>query len=77
MDDGSDAKSGFYLHTEGFTYNDCYKLAAILHYNFDIVVTIQDHNKQPIIYITAKSMPKFINLVYPHFHKSMLYKIEK
>jgi heme/copper-type cytochrome/quinol oxidase subunit 2 len=77
MDDGSSGgKSGFYLHTEGFSFEDCYKLAGILHYKFGLFVTVQKHNNKPMLYIKTKYMNIFIKLVSPYFHKSMLYKIK-
>ena len=59
MDDGSPAgKSGFYLHTEGFTFDETYKLVGLLHYNFGLYCTVQKHAGKPVIYITAKSLEK-------------------
>ena len=75
MDDGAFARSGFYIHTKGFTFSDVYKLAAILHYNFGLVCTVQDHSGMPVIYITAASMPLFISIVKPHFYPGFLYKL--
>lgn len=43
MDDGVYAILGLYLHTKGFNFNDVYKLAGILHYNFDLNVTVLSH----------------------------------
>jgi hypothetical protein len=74
-DDGSNAVSGVYLHTEGFEYKYVYKLAGILNYKFNLDVTIQNHSNGPMIYIRAKSMPHFRSLVLPYMHSSMLYKL--
>ena len=68
-------KNGFYLHTEGFNFEECYKLVGILHYNFDLICTVQKHNNKPMIYITAKSFSKFCVLVFPYFNDSMKYKL--
>jgi hypothetical protein len=78
MDDGAAtrSRSGFYLHTKGFTFEEAYLLAAMLHYQFDLVVTVQNHKNRPTIYITRKSMPIFVSLVKPHFHTSIMYKLE-
>ena len=78
MDDGAatTSHSGFYLHTKGFTFEEAYLLAGMLHYQFGLVVTVQNHTNQPVIYITRKSTKHFISLVKPHFHKSMMYKLE-
>lgn len=75
MDDGAWTRAGFYLHTSGFSFNEVYLLAAMLHYRFGIVCTVQTKESQPILYITAKSMGIFRELVTPHFHPSMLYKL--
>ena len=61
MDDGRLAQSGFYFHTKGFTFPDVYKLAGLLHYNFGLVCTVQNHSGMPVIYITARSIPLFIS----------------
>lgn len=76
MDDGAKAgESGFYLHTKGFSFKDVYKLAGMLHYHFSFIVTVQSHEKRPVIYITSKDLPKFKQIILPYFHKSMLYKL--
>jgi len=76
MDDGAYTPSGFYLHTKSFTFEEAYILAGLLHYKFGLVCTVQSHDSQPVVYITAKSLPLFISLVKPHFHNQMLYKIQ-
>ena len=75
MDDGAFTPSGFYLHTKGFTYPDVYRLAAILHYNFGLICTVQSHSGMPVIYVTAQSMPLFISIVKPHFYSGFFYKL--
>lgn len=77
MDDGSYALSGFYLHTEGFTKLDVYRLAGMLHYQFGLKVTVQWHEGKPMVYISAKSKQLFISLIEKYIHPSMLYKIGK
>jgi hypothetical protein len=77
MDDGASAQSGFYLHTKGFTFAEVYLLAGMLHYTFDLHCTVQNHKGMPVIHITARSMPLFVSIVQPHFHKSMYYKLIK
>lgn len=75
MDDGANTPSGFYLHTKGFSFNESYLLAAMLHYRFGLVCTIQNHDGQPVVYITAASRSLFIKIVEPYFHSSMMYKL--
>ena len=76
MDDGAKTHSGFYLHTTGYTFNEVYILAGMLHYRFDLFCTVQTKNNQPVLYIMAKSTAKFKQLVVPYFYESMLYKIK-
>lgn len=75
MDDGSWTSSGFYFHTEAFTFKECYLLAAMLHYRFGLFSTIQMHDGKPMIKIAGKSMSLFRSIVTQHFHQSMLYKL--
>ena len=78
MDDGSKTKSGFYLHTKSFKIEEIYKLAGVLHYNFNLFCTVQLHeNKYPVIYIRAKSIKKFKTLIMPYFHNQLKYKLMK
>ena len=78
MDDGAAITkfSGFYLHTKGFTFNEVYLLAGILHYRFGLVCTVQNHTGRPVLNITSKSMPLFIKLVKPYFVPSIMYKLQ-
>jgi hypothetical protein len=80
MDDGAWAQSGFYLHTKGFTFIEVYQLVGMLHYQFSLICSVQNHEGSgrpaTVIDIKAKSMNKFRSLVTPHFHPSMLYKLK-
>ena len=76
MDDGSWHPKGFYFHTAAFTFNECYLLAAMLHYRFGLFSTIQLHEGKPMIKISGKSMSLFRSIVTQHFHQSMLYKLQ-
>lgn len=76
MDDGALCKSGFYLHTKGFTFLEVSQLVAMLHYKFTLICSVQNHEGKPVIYIKAKSMNHFRSLVVPHFHPSMMYKLK-
>jgi hypothetical protein len=82
IDDGG--KQGpycFKLCTQGFTFEDVYKLAAILHYRFGLIVqvttVINNSNKQPLIIIPGKSIDLFVSIVKPYFHPSILYKLHR
>ena len=78
MDDGGNTSSGsgFYLHTKGFNFYDVYYLVGLIHYKFGINCTVQNHKSRPVIYIKSKSKERFIQLIYPYFHKTMLYKLK-
>jgi len=76
MDDGSRTPSAFYFHTEAFTFKECYLLVQMLHYRFGLFSTVQLHAGKPMINIAVKSMPLFKSIVTPHFHQSMLYKLQ-
>lgn len=76
MDDGSKIESRFHLNTNSFTLSEVELLFKVLKENFDLNCTY--HNKgrdQYIIYIRTESMIKFISLVRPYFHESMMYKL--
>jgi hypothetical protein len=75
MDDGATTPSGFYLHTKGFTFDEVYLLAGMLHYQFGLFCTVQNHSNTPVIYIKSESYSKFVSIVKPHFHTQMLYKL--
>jgi hypothetical protein len=75
MDDGVWYPKGFYLYTESFTFHECYKLVAMLHYRFGLYCTIHLHGGKPMIKIATCSMSLFRSIVAPHFHQCMLYKL--
>ena len=72
MDDGENHISGFILNTSGFTLNDVKLLQAALNNNWALDTSIHSKNR---LYINSASKSKFLELVRPHFHSSMLYKI--
>jgi len=78
MDDGAatTSGSGFYLHTKGFSFMDVYNLAGIIHYKFDIICSVQNHDNRPVLYIRAKYKNRYIEIIRPYFHESMLYKLK-
>jgi hypothetical protein len=47
----------------------------MLHYCFNLNVTVQNHENRPVIYIRAKDMLKFKSLIIPYIHPTMLYKL--
>lgn len=74
MDDGNFSPSGFYLHTNNFSFNDVYKLAAMLHYVFELTVNVQRFDGKPVLYVPAKQLPKFYALVKPYILPEFAYK---
>lgn len=75
MDDGAYAVSGYYFHTKGFTFLDVYRLAGMLHYKFNLSITVQSHENRPVIYIKSESKLYFKNLIVKYMHPSMMYKL--
>jgi hypothetical protein len=75
MDDGAKARSGRCLQATAYSFNEAYLLAGILHYNFNLDCSVQNHKNTPVINIKAKSMPLFRVIVIPYFHSNMTYKL--
>lgn len=75
MDDGARPRPGSPFHTKAYTFKEVYLLVGILHYNFNLSCTVQNHKNTPVINIKAESMPRFRALVLPYFHPSMTYKL--
>jgi len=72
---GGKNSSGFNFHTQSFQLNEVHFLINILKEKFDLNCTVQSDKNLYLIYIRSESMPKFKDLVKPHFHHSMLYKL--
>lgn len=72
MDDGDNHRSGYILNTSGFTLKDVKVLQAVLYDNWGLETSIHSRNR---IYVNSSSKKNFLNLIRPHFHSSMLYKI--
>jgi hypothetical protein len=75
MDDGGWTGPGIHLSTNGFTYTDVVRLSHTLGKVHGLKCTVHSRNR---IYIWARSVPKFIDreIVSPHIHTSMAYKID-
>jgi len=50
---------------------------ASLSDRFGLFSTIQQHAGKPMIKIAGKSIPLFRSIVTPHFHQSLLYKLDQ
>ena len=77
MDDGGWAKPGVRIATYSFTLKEVEYLLNILIKKFNLSCTIQKihlPNKYSI-YIKKESIYKLRELVLPHMHKSMFYKL--
>jgi hypothetical protein len=76
MDDGYKIGSGFILSTNSYTLSEVELLIRVLKENFDLNCSYHTKTKdQYMIYIKSDSMDKFLSLVTPHFHSSMMYKL--
>jgi len=77
MDDGCKSGSGLKLSTNSFSYSDCLLLINVLHINFNLKATIQSTGvpNQHHIYIWKESMLILREIVLPHLHSSMKYKL--
>lgn len=77
MDDGGYAKPGVRISTNNFKLEEVELLVKILKNKFDLDITIQ--HLKPInkysIYIKGGSIPTLRNIVLPHLHPSMYYKL--
>lgn len=82
MDDGTNQNSNIKFCTDGFTKADTEWLQDLLLTKFNLKSNLHKPNNRSNnteeyrIYIVAKSMPKFRELVTPYFIPSMLYKLE-
>lgn len=72
MDDGENHNSGYILNTSSFTLDEVKLLQVVLQDNWKLETSIHSRNR---LYINSSSKKKFLSLIKPHFHDSMLYKI--
>lgn len=79
IDDGSSDRSGFIFHTNCYTKEEVELLVKVIKDNFDLNCSIHTRNDrvkpQYLIYVKADSHAKFVNLVSPYFHPSIMYKL--
>nr|ATX61956.1 hypothetical protein [Tremella fuciformis]ATX61977.1 hypothetical protein [Tremella fuciformis]ATX62022.1 hypothetical protein [Tremella fuciformis]ATX62068.1 hypothetical protein [Tremella fuciformis]ATX62113.1 hypothetical protein [Tremella fuciformis] len=73
MDDGGWTKTGIHLATNSFTPEDTLRLIKVLESVYGLKCTLHSRNR---IYIWSRSCPDFINIVRPHMHSSMGYKLQ-
>lgn len=72
MDDGDNHQSGYNFNTSGFTLEDVKLLQAVFYDNWGLETSIHSRNR---LYVNSSSKNKLLSLIRPHFHHSMLYKI--
>jgi len=79
MDDGTAGRFGYLFCTDSFSYEDVCLLINVLKTNFDLDCSIHTRKgrttKHYRIYVKSNSVEKFVALVKPHMHSSMLYKL--
>lgn len=76
MGDGAKTGSGLILCTDSFTLKDVLRLMFVLQNRYNLNCSILTNNKNSYrIYIKKDSMPLLIEIVSPHMHFSMLYKL--
>ena len=72
IDDGGWTGKGIHLATNGFILADVKRLVTIISSQYGLKCSVHSRNR---VYIWASSTPKFINLVRPHIHSSISYKL--
>jgi hypothetical protein len=76
MGDGAAQSHGLIICTDSYSIEDIVRLinVLIIKYRLDCTLWVRRKN-QYRIYIRQSSMPLLRDIVRPHFHSSMLYKI--
>jgi hypothetical protein len=78
MGDGSVKSHGLIICTDSYSIEDTIRLINVLIIKYRLECTLRVPRKnQYRIYIRQSSMPLLQDIVSPHFHFSMLYKIGK
>ena len=79
MDDGS-LKSKFHrariINTQCFNELDLKRLQDMLSKKFGISTTLRNQKEGKQLYIPSTEIEKFISIVKPYIHQSMIYKIK-
>lgn len=76
-DDGGLSSSGLKLCTNSFSYEDVEFLCKVLRDKYNLKASVQKagYPNQYVIYISKISMPNLADIVKPHLHSSMYYKL--
>lgn len=80
MDDGNVLKSkgkvrAYHINTQSFTFEENQKLSRILQEIHGVHTMVQKNNGYHRLYVNSKSVVTFANIVRPHLHPSLLYKL--
>jgi hypothetical protein len=75
MDDGTWKKPGVRIATNSFTLEEVELLKLALETKFNIKSSLHKNNKNYQLYIKQESIALLKNLILPHMHKSMYYKL--
>lgn len=75
MDDGTWAKYGLVIQTNGYLVEDVNILINAINNNFNLNSYMRFENNQPTIYIGAKDIPQLKVIVLEHMHPSTYYKL--
>lgn len=75
MDDGSADHTGVTLQTHCFTMDEVQRLQAALSERFDIVATIRENKRRPILYIGKRELPRFRAVIAPFVLPDLEYKL--
>lgn len=72
MDDGGWTGKAIHLNTNAFSKVDVLRLIAVLETKYGLKCGLHSRNR---VYIWTPSCPKFLDIVRPHVHPSMSYKV--
>lgn len=77
MDDGGKVGKSLKFASNSFSYEECLYLVEVLYLNFNIKASVQSAGvvNQYTIYVLKESMEILRDVVLPHIHPSMKYKI--
>jgi hypothetical protein len=76
MGDGAARAHGLIICTDSFSIEEVVGLINVLTIRYRLECTLRYHTPTyPRIYIRQRSMPLLRNIVIPHMHSSMLYKL--
>ena len=78
MDDGAKASAkskGYVFCTHNFSYNDVVRLSVFINGKYNLESVVRKDRNYFVIYVQSKDSERFISLIKPYVHVSMLYKL--